>query len=277
MSILPDDFAFSQNNLQDYADCPRRFELRHIQRLEWPALQSEPVIELERRAEMGRRFHEMVQQSVLGIPPEKIAASVSDPELAAWWDEFTRSSVLLNLPGLRRAEYTLSMPFEGYRLVAKYDLLSLDPGSRAVIVDWKTSNRPLLATYLANRLQTRVYPFLLATAGAALNQRQPVRPDQLEMIYWFTADPPNPVHFQYNDRQAAADREYLAGLVREIAAHPPGSFPMTPDEKKCAYCVYRSLCDRGLRAGTTPDDLEELGDSAISVEIPFEQIGEIEF
>mgnify|MGYP007064289961 CR=1 FL=1 len=38
---LPVDFQFSQNNLQDYLDCARRFELRALRRLAWPAAQSE--------------------------------------------------------------------------------------------------------------------------------------------------------------------------------------------------------------------------------------------
>ena len=76
---IPADFHFSQNNLQDYVDCARRFELRHLLRQEWPALQSEPVLEFEHRAELGRRFHEMVHQSILGIPAEQIASQAAEP------------------------------------------------------------------------------------------------------------------------------------------------------------------------------------------------------
>ena len=44
-------------------------------------------------------------------------------------------------------ETVLSMPFQvGYggpvfRLTAKYDLFAVDPGKRAMIVDWKTTRR----------------------------------------------------------------------------------------------------------------------------------------
>jgi len=37
MSNLPAPFTFSQSSLQDYYDCPRRFELRYLSRLIWPA------------------------------------------------------------------------------------------------------------------------------------------------------------------------------------------------------------------------------------------------
>ncbi len=32
---LPPDFHFSQSSLQDYLDCPRRFELRYLQKVKW--------------------------------------------------------------------------------------------------------------------------------------------------------------------------------------------------------------------------------------------------
>ena len=32
------DFIFSAHNLQDYLDCPRRFELKYILKQPWPAI-----------------------------------------------------------------------------------------------------------------------------------------------------------------------------------------------------------------------------------------------
>ena len=54
---LPADFQFSQGSLQDYADCPRRFQLGYILRLAWPAVEAEPVLESERRQLQGQAFH----------------------------------------------------------------------------------------------------------------------------------------------------------------------------------------------------------------------------
>ena len=54
------------------------------------------------------------------------------------------------------------------------------------------------------------------------------------------------------------------------------SYPLTDDRQKCAYCSYRSYCERGIRAGEldqaeTETEAEELFD------VNFEQIGEIAF
>ena len=276
MNTFPQDFQFSQHNLQDYVDCPRRFELRYLQKLKWPALQSEPALEMEHRAELGRRFHEMIHQSHLGIPEEQISSQVQDIELASWWSEYMASPILTDLPAKRRSEYLLTAPFDGYRLVAKYDLLAIDPGKRMVIVDWKTSSKPTPRRYLVDRLQTRVYLYLLVASGLSINGGTAFTPEQVELIYWFTSQPDQPVHIQYSDKQFRSDEEYLRALVKDISTRPAGQFPLTLDEKKCTYCVYRSLCNRGTQAGNWQEDQED-DYTPIDLEFPFDQIGEIEF
>ncbi len=78
-SILPNDFVFSQSNLQAYADCPRRFWLSHVQRLPWPAVEASPVQEYEYVMRLGEAFHRAVQRAEVGIPAELIAAQLEDP------------------------------------------------------------------------------------------------------------------------------------------------------------------------------------------------------
>jgi len=83
--MLPDDFAFSQQNLQDYLDCPRRFYLRYVEQLDWPAVESEPVLEQEHLAALGNQFHLLVQQTLSGVPAEVIRDSIHEEDLSRWW------------------------------------------------------------------------------------------------------------------------------------------------------------------------------------------------
>ncbi len=277
MSLSP-DFHFSQKSLQDYLDCPRRFELRCILRQKWPAIQTEPVIEQENAMEEGRLFHQMVQQWNAGLPPDTILEDASSPNLNHWWLNLVQNNPLDQLPPQRHAEIALSAPLAGYRLIAQYDLVTVDPGKRAVIVDWKTSAKKPSHHQLSLRLQTRIYRFLLVTAGAFLNEGRPLNPGQVEMVYWFPEFPANPERFLYDQAQFEADRDYLANLINEIARLKPGQFFLTPDEEKCRFCIYRSLCDRGEKAGEwvaleEEDEIPSAGDA----ELGFEQIGEIEF
>jgi hypothetical protein len=282
---LPAGFIFSQGSLQDFNDCRRRFLLRYLLRLSWPALESEPVLESERRMQLGERFHRLAQQYWLGVPAARLDAMIQDEELHGWWLQFARFAQ--ELRGARRLypEVGLSAPLGDHRLVAQYDLIVAEADGRFTIYDWKTSRRKPRRAGLAERLQSRVYPYLLARAGAGFNGGQPLPPPNVAMIYWFPAQPDQPERFTYSAGQYAEDQAHLAGLVQEIvrltqdlAERGSQVFPLTERAERCAYCVYRSLCERGERAGAL-DEAEPLDEAerALEIALDFEQIAEIEF
>src|ERR1700690_4276177 len=139
MTEFPVHFTFSQSSLQDYADCPRRFELRYIDQLSWPAVDSEPVVENERRQIEGQIFHRLVQQYLLGVPSANLAPMANTPNLVRWWNNFKKEFVGL---GELYPELTLSSPIGNHRLVAKYDLVAVQ-NNQATLYDWKTyAKRP---------------------------------------------------------------------------------------------------------------------------------------
>lgn len=269
---LPAEFVFSQTSLQDYADCARRFELRYLQRVRWPALQAEPALEHERHLRQGERFHHLVHQHQLGIPAEALGASIDDPVLRAWWEAYL-AWPLADVPARRWPETALSAPLGEYRLMAKFDLLAVEPGGRAVIIDWKTSPHPPPRDWLAKRLQTRVYPLVLALAGADLTDGQPILPEQIEMVYWYPVG--SAVRFAYTAAQFEHDQAALLQMVEDIAQR--AEFSLTPERKTCAFCTYRSLCDRGERAASVDALLDVEEDSADGLQIDLDQIAEIEF
>ncbi len=271
---LPPAFQFSQNSLQDYADCPRRFQLRYIQRVRWPAAESEPLEEHERFMEQGTAFHRLVQQHLLGIPAERLTPS--EYPLAEWWEAYLRTPPP-NLPtALRLPEVQLSTPIGTHRLLAKFDLLAIEPGQRAVIVDWKTTRTRPSREALARRLQSRVYPFVAVEAGAHLFGG-PIQPQQVSLIYWFAPDPAVPEVFTYSHAEHEENRAYLTALIEEVLARSDPIWPLTEDEFHCRYCVYRSLCDRGVRAGSLDDGGLEAQDVDFDFEIDLEAVEEIAF
>ena len=64
---LPERFQFSQNSLQDYVDCPRRFQLRYVLMQPWPGLITESPFDFEQHWRRGRDFHHLAHQHALGI------------------------------------------------------------------------------------------------------------------------------------------------------------------------------------------------------------------
>lgn len=277
---LPEGFIFSQGSLQDFVDCRCRFQLRHLKRLHWPALETEPALAAERFLQQGALFHHMVEQRLLGVPDECLSRMVAGDDLLRWWGNYLEFLKDLtgnqNLSGLYYPEVSLSAGLGGYRLEAKYDLLSILPEDGALIYDWKTSRRKPDRRWLAKRLQTRLYPYLLVRAGAVLNAGRRLVPERIEMIYWFADHPDQPERFAYSDQAFQEDETYLNELIETILRLDEAEFPLTGDMRRSAYCVYRSLCERGVHAGNL-DDIEADPGSGLPLDLDFEQIVEIVF
>jgi hypothetical protein len=246
LETLPPVFQFSQNSLQDYVDCARRFQLRYVLGMQWPAAETEPLREHELFMEQGSQFHLLVQRYLLGIPSDKLTPA--DPVLRRWWEDFLRYPIP-NLPAtIRLPEVQLTTPLGSQRLLARFDMLAIDPGQRAVIVDWKTSRYRPSRMSLSQRLQSRIYPFVLAEAGSHLFSG-PLSPEQITLVYWFSADPAHPEIFDYDPVFHQQNREYFTSLISEVFARQEEVWPLTEDLAHCEYCVYRSLCNRGVKAG----------------------------
>jgi len=272
---LPADFIFSQNNLQDFVDCPRRFQLKYLEKTVWPAPVSEPIEDNDRLIRLGLKFHQMVHQHYIGISDEEISRFQGDENLKAWWNAFLQNPPK-DLPETTRSEMDISMPFENYRLAAKIDLLAVEPGKRAVIVDWKTTQNLPKPSFLIKRIQSQVYPFLVISTGTSLNNNQPFDPSQVTMIYWYPVYPDTPVLLTFDQNWLKETRQTLSRLVHEISTMDREIYPLTIDPRKCQFCRYRSLCERGIKAGNLGDEDNEAEEEA-SPEINFDDIQEIPF
>ena len=271
---LPAGFTFSQASLQDYSDCPRRFQLRYVLGVRWPAADAEPSI-WEKRAQQGAAFHRLVHQHTVGIPEASLGETITDPELRVWWQAYLDTPPP-NLPTeVRRSEVRLSVPLNGYRLMARYDLLAITPGHRAVIVDWKTSKRRTRRGLLASRWQTRVYRYVLVDAAKDLNGERELDPEQVELLYWFTNYPQQTEHMPYDAGLYAADQLAIKTAVAQIAARDKETWTLTSDLKHCRYCTYRTLCEHDTVEAPEPD--WEPQEEPEDWEIDLDQVGEIAF
>jgi hypothetical protein len=265
---LPPTFAFSQSSLQAYANCPRRFWLAYVEQLPWPAQETKPFDAYEEQMQLGSRFHQVVRRAETGFDPALLAAALDSP-LDEWFSAYTRHRPADLPTQFVESEQVLSIPFGNengrYRLAARYDLIAAErqeKQTRAVIIDWKTTARPTRRARLQEQLQTVVYPFVLVEASESLPWG-PLSPEQVEMRYWFTAAPDEPVIFRYSADLHAANRTRLQRLLEDILAGTnQADFPKVSDTEQnrqhlCAYCVYRSRCDRGVDAG----DLAQVDDA----------------
>jgi hypothetical protein len=276
---LAENFQFSATSLQDYVDCPRRFQLRYLLDIAWPAPLMEPLVESEHYARLARDFHRLAHQHALGISESALSQGIADAALAQWWRNYLAFAPRLPA-GRLYPEVGLSAPLAGQRLVAQYDLLIIpqDNGGRLLIVEWKTYHRHPRRQWLAGRLQTRVYRYVGSQAGGQLSGLRPTPAEQVEMIYWLANFPDTPERFPYSAAEQAADREYLAGLIREIKSRQEEIWPLTADERRCLYCNYRSLCEREATAGRWEEAEDDFAlDDEAGLDFDFGQVQEIAY
>jgi hypothetical protein len=282
-------------------DCQRLFQLRYLEHVSWPAQEIESSIETERYLELGSSFHQMVQQYYLGVDPKYLTTmAVRDPLLNRWWNNFLQYKPAPDGHS-HYVEFPLSIPIDQYRLVAKYDLLlqrnsssGLNKYSRTtqdgktennhvkwIIYDWKTTHKLPERQWLSTKLQTRIYPFLLTKAGLSMDHDRGIKPENIQMVYWFSNFPEMPIQFRYSQEYFEKDQSFIMKLIDEIKTLDGKESPKTENEKRCRFCAYRSLCDRGIVAGSlTEYQFDEPFQDTISdsiLEIDFDQIVEISF
>jgi hypothetical protein len=274
---LADIFIFSANNLQDYLDCPRRFELKYLLKQNWPAVTSQPVLEMENKILQGNRFHLIAHQYLSGIAGEILRNSVEDPELGIWFDHF-RDYIDQYLNFEFFSEFSVIMSFDGFRLMAVFDFISMNNTNKIRICDWKTTSRvPKREIYLQH-IQSIMYPFLaFETHTKIFPQTLQLKHQGLSMEYWFPGFPENIITWEYSSAIHANSRELLSNLIAEISQKKLGNFEKTSNDKLCAFCQYRSLCERGIQAGLSKDDENELESKWASDDLDFDQVEEIAF
>lgn len=278
--MFPQDFYFTQAKLEDYLTCRRRFYWRYILELPCPAQVAEPAQDFERAYRNGAIFHQAVRQLMSGIPVEKVVAVIRDPDVRLWLDRFLQHIYPLIHPmgeemrsRHEACEVLAAISFSGYRLLAKYDFISITEEGKAQIWDWKTSSTLPAFHTLEKRMQSVVYPLVLALGG----YKTAVAPEDIEMRYWFANFPLEVMRIPYSQDQLKRDTELLSHLLREITTAQEDYFVMTPDERICRLCVYRSLCARGRKAGRYTDEDIESFEKEWEAELDFDQILEVEF
>jgi CRISPR/Cas system-associated exonuclease Cas4 (RecB family) len=277
---LPNTFQFSQSSLQDFDTCPRRFKLRYLDKLRWPAVESEPVEAAERLAELGQDFHRLVQQHLVGLDVETLDASLENAaaELQGWWQNYLAHRPAPLAESQIYPELALSTPLRGYRLLARFDVLAAQPDGTFAIIDWKTSEQKPAREVLEQRMQTHVYPYVLATAGAAFNKGRPIKPAAIKMIYWYPQYPTEPEIFDYNQKLLRRDERLLSDLIEQVKqAAERDDFPLVESQKPCTYCIYRSLCNRGVQAGPLMEWAEDKTGETDVLALEWDQIAEIQF
>lgn len=292
---LPEGFLFSQGNLQDFQDCQRRFQLHYLLQVAWPAIEAEPAIENENHLQMGAVFHYLIRQHQSGVPVDLLTKSIvhyhdmGKNDLLQWWENYLTAISLQDYFGAlfqpkapikleTFTEISFSVPLGGFRIIAKYDLLIVESSGSAIIIDWKSNRKRPPRRWLQERMQSRVYPYVLMKASSDFSHENLIVPEQVRMIYWFANFPSDTEQLYYSREQYNQDEAFFLNLVDIINHKSENDFPLTHNEGYCKYCIYRSLCNRGVQAGDFDSaEWSESNADEDQIEITMQQIDEIGF
>lgn len=268
----------SQSNLQDFLDCPRRFELRYIQEASWPAVLSEPPTRFEELTELGDRFHKLCNQFFIGIDPASIKSSIPQSELEELWDHFVPYAESL-ADNKHFTEQILRTTLNGYILVAKYDFVTCLPDESFLIVDWKTSTKKPDRSALASRVQTNLYPYIFYESYRDLFDKPQPHPRQISLQYWYLNSPEPEEIFPYSKDRHQRIKEQLSSIISRIDSFRNSeiSFPLTEDLNLCRICNFRSLCERASSVGSIALDADYENEDLSNTHFNLDLINEIEF
>lgn len=277
---IPNTFQFNQGNLQDYLECKRRFYLKHVSRLPWPGITSEPIQEQEAHIRKGEIFHRLAHQYFLGIPIDYLGVVAINEGIDDWWTSFL-DYVRNNLTPVAHfiPEKYILTKIHGYLMAARYDLLVIQENS-IHIIDWKTSNRPYSRIIAQQRMQSRVYPLVLCQNNLPETLNEKIQPDIVSMTYWYSQFPDQSIKIPYHSEKLNEDLLFLTNLIHEITEQQIDTFSMTENKNRCQFCLYRSLCDRGIQAGKLENGKELFNDDDPDEQLfslDFDAVPEIEF
>lgn len=239
---LPSGFHFTQSNLQDFVDCPRRFYLKYMLNQQWPAPTTEPQKEFEQAIQQGVHFHRLAERHQLGIP----LSTLQLPDgLSDWLLHYQSHLAQLGPFDQTWPEISFSSLLGNHSLVAKFDLLALK-GNAIIAIDWKTGKLSKRQT-LQRRLQTSVYLYVLYQEASRFV-------GQLLSVYTLTYASIATGEIQSFDHDLTnTPTEYLSNLIDTIQ---DSHFAKTDDERHCHFCTYRSLCERGTTPTASPDEFD---------------------
>jgi len=239
------NFVFSQSNLETFRYCRKRFFLRYLKQLVWPA-QPFASDEYQQDRQAGIRLHKLIHRHFLGFDRQillNLAQNDDDQRIFIWMQTFL-DSPYADLDGKLFPEKTYITNQAGFRLSAKPDLLKIDANGRITIFDWKSSRRMPRRQALLESLQSKVYPLVIRGRFGANR-----KPPEIRMVYW-EANFPNQItefYFGEEDHQKALGE--LTALVEAIRNCQPEDFTLTEDVRRCAWCEYRSYCGRAAAPG----------------------------
>lgn len=225
-------FLYTQSSLGTFNACPYKFKLKYLLNLYWS--EDEEQAESFRR---GNEFHLLAERYYMGMGD--LALLGADEEMVSKI-EMLKEKHPLKEGWKYYPEFEIRYNTEGIRLLGRYDLIVVKPQNKLQIIDFKTNKKKLDKDILEEGLQTKIYLFLLwENFNLILENARKIK--NLEMIYYQTEYPEEPITIKYTDDNHQKNRDELKKMINFLE-----SFDMENLEKQrvkhCMVCEFEKIC-----------------------------------
>ena len=232
------DFYFSQSALKVFNTCSLKFRYRYLDGLFWPRDWGHNQ-QHKKQLEWGRLFHRLALRYYdrgYVQPGDYIEARLQQ------WFARLQEFRPYRKQGEFLPEHELRLNQQGIRLLAKYDLMYVEPTRKKIIIyDWKTNEKQLLRDELLNDLQTVVYLYVLFKTSSYFPGDK-LTADSIQLVYWNPRFPEEPMIISYSYKLQEKGERLLTAKIKEIKNYQYQDFQKTKNRKVCKYCEYRPIC-----------------------------------
>ncbi len=220
-------FLYSQSSLDTFLTCNRKFKYQYIDSIRWGEIEEE----LAEKFKKGEKFHTLAERYFSGIPTGE--EFLEEEDLKEYFNNL-KDTFLINKDYEYKAEYEIRYRNDNIKLMARYDLIVFKKDS-VEIWDWKTGNKKLQEKYQKEKLQTKIYLYLLKEK---LGDK--VKAENISMNYWQPQYKNDWVTINYSDEMHSRNKKELKELMKDILEEE--KFEMTENKKACQYCDFKKIC-----------------------------------
>ncbi|MTI54509.1 PD-(D/E)XK nuclease family protein [Geosporobacter ferrireducens] len=235
-------FYYSQNSLNTFLQCPKKFRFKYVERLHWKKALPGADLYYE-NMKVGLDFHLLCERYFSGIACD-VPAAVENREQLQTWLKQLKEMIPLKEEHRYLPEYEMRMIKGDVRLQAKYDLIVLKGDGDVEIWDWKTEERQMSMAEVAKKIQTMVYMYLFMENAQGL-LRCPIDYEKIKMIYWQPQYGTKRLEVPYSREKHLQYEAEIKNIIQELQVYD-FDCPMNRErfEKSCRYCEFQSLCNQ---------------------------------
>lgn len=227
-------FVYSQNSLNTFKSCPKKFKYKYIDKINWKFddVYSRDYYEGLKK---GRDFHLLCERYF-----NKIPVGYNIDKKFEFWLNKVKKIIPIEEDKIYLPEYEVRSRILESNLLAKYDLIVIGKDS-IEIWDWKTESNNSNYKNIENRMQTIVYMFLAREVIQKIYNMD-IDIENISMNYFRIKLDEKPIKVKYSEAKHLKNKETIENYIKTIEKIDFDK-DVRKNEFHCKYCEFNKLCN----------------------------------